>query len=666
MIFFAHPTHLSSPTLISFQCDGAPIREAIQKLATETGNKLVASPAMDFGTLVVNVHNVSLETLQQKIGNMLAAKWVDEDGVETLTPDSRLTRRQDGDGITTLGSRVANDLQRQASQIPVGQNKASGDANGLRRAFLRVLASIDSHTWGSLEDGQLVVLSNRPTPMQRPIPSSPDADQLCTAPRAANVAFNGASNVLLQPKTTLIFISRESPFDVNPDQYTASISSFDVSGALIWTDEVTFSGSFPAYDGITTAQDDLTRSNKQVQLSPFGKEIAQVSPNGIQFAPGLIPYFTGLKSVEPLSVVGDGLVEESSDSGRQLLAWLPDTVFGEAVQKVIAPPSLDPKAAPGNAVTSSYSLSLLQQFIQNSYQLKSDREGDWDLISPTNSFDAKETYTNRQTLHSEAKFFAEGHQFGLSELMRFCRMNPKDTLTPMVAAAKDYCSRAAMIFATQRQLTFGHFLNSLNQEQLATALGGGLISTSDLGTDAKRWASRMLFEPGAIPFKFSRLKSPPTDEGDNPKYELKRVDSLESIPSVACPNGLPESGFVDFQTSTFQGYQLANIGTQNSLELINGNTGYSLSAMAFEIFRQKEDPNDTGLFKTSVDSLKSIYLGEVTKMYAEFSLNDTEAVQISATDGKFDRTQHYSLETLPPAIADRVNKQVLDLQKQNQ
>lgn len=187
---------------IDFEARAMPLRSVIDKLAAQTGEKLIVDPAFSRDTAVIKVHKIALEDLLAKIAAVHGGRWIKmADGVQRLIVDQDLLNRERAAKV----ARIRESLAKQIKEKKPGQNAfgipmpadaeepetvtdpsaANGQAspavpepdgdreenipNPEQTLLVRALGVLPLGEIAAMQPGGRVVYSTSPTPMQRPI-----------------------------------------------------------------------------------------------------------------------------------------------------------------------------------------------------------------------------------------------------------------------------------------------------------------------------------------------------------------------------------------------------------------------------------------------------------------------------------------------------------------
>ena len=79
---------------VSYESVAKPVSKIVSELASQSGISLTVDPNSANHVLILSVSEVRLDDVLDRIANACSSKWVEKDGLRTLTPDNQLRNQE--------------------------------------------------------------------------------------------------------------------------------------------------------------------------------------------------------------------------------------------------------------------------------------------------------------------------------------------------------------------------------------------------------------------------------------------------------------------------------------------------------------------------------------------------------------------------------------------
>lgn len=370
------PAQAALTKKISYTSVAAPAKKVIEELADRTGVKLIVSPKTSGDVLAIQVHDVTVRDLMDKIAATIHGEWSPENGGFRLirTPASEDQELKDEIAVTTVAFKRAIDKRLATAGVlkPFDANAAKSlvtklddlrsrtDSNGSNwrimrslsddgpagRAMTRLLAVLDPNLLAKVPADYRTVFSNRPTRMQSPLPAAISGiakdfmrDQNLWAEAVKPISreqsgmyvdlFNYRASLTAEPRA-LLAVTKE-PFGTGA---SLELMFADESGRIIGRATASLSPDFEEFqkeamgtsgdNGIKIELSPLTA--RYMKLFSFFGANAPAEPAPLD--PDLLQVILNPEKSDPLSMTStEALFGVASARKANLVANLPDVLF---------------------------------------------------------------------------------------------------------------------------------------------------------------------------------------------------------------------------------------------------------------------------------------------------------------------------------------------------
>jgi hypothetical protein len=184
----------ASSITISFKADGVPVSALVEAMREQSREQIVCDPVVAFEPIVVDIEDVPLREVQDRLAEVIGAEWIRTADEQRLTRSSTLKfqqEREDQRRISEHWSKIVDAWQKRLSSedalsvsaaqqffdserlgnLPESARSAEmqrlNDASPVARAACAMAKQIGPEAMAKIEIGERVVYSNFPTPMQR-------------------------------------------------------------------------------------------------------------------------------------------------------------------------------------------------------------------------------------------------------------------------------------------------------------------------------------------------------------------------------------------------------------------------------------------------------------------------------------------------------------------
>lgn len=167
--------HPSQDAQLDLAIPGATLASVSQQIGTQLGARVILDPSVANDLVVIWVKSKPASQVMQKIGEATATKWTLTDGVLTVSSDSAVrsqefakVRAQNAKDILESKRTFLENLKPQKYKDDDGEEYEYEPATE-QYLIGDLLRNVPDQTLTSIQPGQRLVLSSRPTPMQRPL-----------------------------------------------------------------------------------------------------------------------------------------------------------------------------------------------------------------------------------------------------------------------------------------------------------------------------------------------------------------------------------------------------------------------------------------------------------------------------------------------------------------
>jgi len=469
---------------ITYRSTALPVKRLLQDLSSKAGVVLRSSSQTEDEVLLLDVRDVTLLDLMNRIADVAGSEWSQDADGYRLVRSAALAQKQldivnaerakrlekaiaqlvaEADKVPVYDQNAARAYLQQArtamqsamSQASGGQfnvsrtarqftNLSAGTPGG--RAIARLLTLFSPQALAALPPGSRTVYSTKPTPMQRPLPtgSTPILSKFIEEQRTANQVVQEAGNqepfsmlVLGQgsgkgdPVKTLLIVTRFG----NTDGLMLQLTSGDANGDSIATG---FTSLMPQLEQVEATY--TLNSTETGALSELSKQFGQLCKNG-----------SGATVVLGTAIVGGGDNSFTIEMSPQ--PKLPE-VTATWRDRILNPEKYEPletvpqdvlralQSASGKNLVASIPddclIPIAQAFSEGSFQVKEAvrklqvdwemsirEEGAWLLIKPRNPIAARDERIERSGLGSMLRTLASTHRLTLDQLAGYVLSQPR-------------------------------------------------------------------------------------------------------------------------------------------------------------------------------------------------------------------------------------------------
>ncbi len=247
---------------IDYTTKSVTFAQAFSEISKQSGVGLFAENDLANEMIVLRLKNVTLQDAMNKIAETVGATWVKKSDGYELDRTPEMIDKLRADGLNSRAQEYEKDLTAKCKQLNIDQplsdeqierlatsaTKDRSNNQGVQdwqqmlefrnslpdqRAVLKVLRLIDPKEIVSMEDGQKLVFSNKPTQMQRQVDG--DFTPIAEALQKEHNAFFDACSKLKKPDTQeqdgMPFGMPEGRIQVVPDRFVLSVTRlwFDTS-----------------------------------------------------------------------------------------------------------------------------------------------------------------------------------------------------------------------------------------------------------------------------------------------------------------------------------------------------------------------------------------------------------------------------------------------------
>lgn len=574
---------LQTPVTVSARAE--PLARVLDRVSNQIGVRIRTDPSVGERIVVVQAANVSAGELLTKLGSVTFTRIEKRGSEYRLASDSVALRSQSAkfearrlEAIRNAQADAA--LQLQKSPKPGSDEEKAADANLARMIsshhtiisaasmrtyqqingggpmLVHLLSAIPTKELAAIEENQRVVYSNRPTAMQRQLPTS--ADGLTDAFVARfNERYHSLHNLAASTRINLgnfawagldvygrdaplggndlklIFaITRRYSLEPFKNMFTCQLIVTDDGGQKVGeATEVIGEPSRP--------KSSVESGEERIQLSPlaaeFGRAVEKFEDHESKFdaGPTLSAYVSQPDRRDPLSLTSAELVIGLAETrNKDLVAWLPDGCLGQLS-------SGQPQVAP----------SAVEEMIRNGNVIESSASRGWLEIRPQDPFQSERHFTHRLSLRNLADASQNRRPLPLRDVCDFLNENPSYEWADQIGSIL-----TELTGGPDALLRFSIDPDWLRLIAHVSQREPNLLSTSDalpfssLTPDEISKLSTLLYRAGggATGLSFAA-------QSDNPEtMQNMRRNRLALEPTEAFPDGLPMQGTITDHVATYQ------------------------------------------------------------------------------------------------------------------
>ncbi|MCX7798764.1 MAG: hypothetical protein N2109_00290 [Fimbriimonadales bacterium] len=663
-----------------------PLSRAIPELSRALGRSLAVSSELAGEVVVLRVQGAEPAEVLRRLAEATEATWVEQNGLLRLAlTDAQRKQQRDaelayreravGEAIRKMAEPLARhpnfdqQAMEEASQrsqgaavrqggfsplamVQAGRNVIAGNpATPTGRAVARLARLIGARALAQLGDGERIVFSTQPNPMQRRFPNGGfDAIRLLVAEQSRYADAEGArqdggieqllgavfgggtrSAVSGTPAKALLSVQRQKLLD----GYEFRIALFDGDGRQVFTDGMTMlleTSGLNLLDALGQPPSD----GEEIELSPVSRELLQSlrGLTGLAFgqAPslGMSPEVAGRLRrpdlYEPLEYFhGEVFRGIGKAYGKNVVAAIPDGALASSSFLL-----------PGQKLTVSAFLKGLQDLKTMTVQT----EGDWIVGKPTRPWYQRQQRQDRAAL---ARLIASAGARGtlrLDDLASYALTNPPLLESPVASLLALLTIPGAASNPNSMQWELLRFYGSLTAGQRQRLAAGDAIPLRELTPSQRGNVWRMVYLPGFLGLGGLSVA------GGLPA-PLARTEPTEIL-----PNGLPPGS--SLQVGIQRSEVVVDAGeSRPGLRLFSALGAEELGAM----MQLREDPTMGAMVGPLLPDWKQFRLGEKVRYSFLFRFTPEVVLGGSLEDVVLDeRAPAASFEQLPQAFRDRVQR----------
>lgn len=646
-----------STETVSITVKAAPVAQVVAKIAEVTKTKLEVSQVMLPEVILVDVKDVSLETLLNKIATVTTGEWTQDGDVRRLVPATGIRNREASDEAnqkliklrTTLAERIKQEADmRKEMEMP---NYVSDDS-----VVTQLLQKVDLSVIANLEENGRVVFSTQPTSMQLPLGANSSA--VINAFIAQHNTMRDAADVVDEPTTpdpdipdflkdmvpsndkkigavqkALLIISKQETFMMESVQ--AELRLYDAKGAVQYR-----GNSYLSMGGAISSMSKLAGNDenkpeqpspdaqKEIELSPESKELASFG-GGImggmgsgagQISKNLLATLAHPEKFDPLSFTVTDMVRAlAKESKRPLVACIPDSAGGQS----------------GFQFSATVTLKDAKDQVGEDGTMRVVADNDFLLIKPRFPSETRKDRLDRNALRTLIAAAEDHRVVTLDDMANYAMRAPNpmsggiaQSYIMLVPGAFDLMAAGSDNWDALR------FFGKLGPQHRQTLANGGRIAFSMLPINSGNDVSKMIF--GAK----SKLR---LEDGKTEEFEMPGMFDMmgafggsggkdyRTEPTEALPSGLRGQGFVSASVSSepFLMTDISSISNQapSGIDFVLGMNELAM----LEMFRQ--DPKMSAA-SGELPQIKEAMVGQRTVWNFKFQVSSDVSVRATLNDNR--------------------------------
>lgn len=572
------PTSAPFSQKVAFRHAAAPVARLVATLAERFDAPLATSPSMSTEYVLVDVEDVPLGELLERIATVSSGRWSLAEGRYTLTRDARATAAdekadrayrkkvvetaiaealegasafKETDYLVQRASEIARDLAKDSPSDDAFQKmRTLENARPGQRLAYRLLSGIDSAELASIRPGQRVVFSDSPNRMQKPLKNAASALREWAQDRTLWEAARTKLEENPDTKEWASILEAVPAPAQPPSRILVAVSrgyewfglNYGVNVMLVAPDG-TFTRLYAAFGksasgpargdhaGVGKNETTIEYSPTSIRLMAEGR-VRWLNEDGVVREPSreFMAIVSNPEEHEPLGFAPSDMVfAVRKKMGGQLVACLPDemlTALGLAEQDQVP--------------TVEHFLRLSEQWDLMTF----DKEGEWLLGRPRLITESRAARGDRAAL---GEIIRLSQKTDLMELTTLAAFAAKQSVPPMIGAS-GYLLAMAM-GPGMNDITFGDWQilslwGRLSSDQRNTLLAHGRLPLSSLTKDQLAIVNDMVY---GADHRLDVETAPP--EGSTSDEETDGQDSIDREPTEALVAGLPPAGYVALTSS---------------------------------------------------------------------------------------------------------------------
>lgn len=640
---------------VTVSMKAAPVAQVVAKIAEVAQTKLEVAPVMLPEIILVDVKDVPLESLLNKIATVTSGEWTQDGDVRRLIPATGIRNREVSDEAnqrlidfrTAMAERIKQEAEmRKEMEMP---NYVSDDS-----VITQLLQKADVSAITNLEPEGRVVFSSQPTSMQLPLPANAstiinsfvathnkmlenmpdDVDDAAPDPDIPDFMKDmmpDTNKKIGAIQKALLVVSKQNTYLM--DSLQAELRFYDAKGVVMYrgTSYLSMSGPMSSYmsssDGEEAEKKPDPDAKKEIELSPESKELAKADnlftgeADGSQMTPAVRNMMAHPEKFDPLSFAVTDMVRAiGKDAKRPVVASIPD--------------------AAANALTfvsaSAITLKDAKALVGEDGTMRVVADNEFLLIRPKSPAQARKERLDRGALRALIAASEDHRVVNLDDMANYAMRAPN----PMTAGfAQSYVSRIPGAFGLMAGGADSwdalRLFGKLSPQQRQTLANGGQIPFAMLPVGAGQDLSRMIF--GAQ----SRLQVEDAKSKAD-EYQLPGLFRMMGMlggsgkdyrtePTEILPNGTRGQGFLTAKVTT-EPMILTDLGALSN----RGTTGMDfvlgLDELAMlEMVRQ--DPKLTAATE-EIPQIKDAILGQRTIWNLKIQVASDVSLQAALNDNR--------------------------------
>jgi len=520
---------------IDYTTKAVSFSRAFAEIGKQAHIGLFAEPDLANEIIVLRLKDVSLQEAMDRIANTVGAKWVQKsDGYELDRPPE-VTDKLRADALKSKGKAIQDAIAHQwkalnvdkpmdqayidklVSQITTMNRPSGGDdwravailRNSLpdQRNILRLFARLDPTELATLQDGDRMVFSNKPTRMQHQIDG--DLDDIAEALKTEHNAFLDTYEKKKKPADTMqvqyVEVS-EDPITAAPTRFLLSVSkqmfsssyqvsmiAFDGSNHALCTGDLSLDIDLNM-DRMLADRARIARQNAnepEIQVSPVTKQFLSFVKNsmggggmGTQPVTGeLRQALINPEENDPLSyAASEAFLGTAEQRNENLVLYPDDTMFLVSMMA---------------GMEGSLKPSLVLQAVQSTGQIlpmSVDEKDGWLTIAPVDRMATLDSRVSRAAL---GKYLRQAEDDGFVSLRNRSTLaaSINGSQMPVLALFVPMMIHPEAIGDSDPDITMLKFYSTLNDWQLQRLEDQQQLRLGELTSDQLGFINRFVYGP---------------------------------------------------------------------------------------------------------------------------------------------------------------------------
>lgn len=559
---------------VTFHMAAAPMARVLEALSQTTKVPMAASKKTAPDVMVIDVKDVSLKDLMDRIALADTAEWIFENGTYRLNPATgkrNIEARDELQKKVSALKKSIEDRMKPPTPHPGGRRPNEdeiGPADPEQFDLLRVLASLNLTEMVTMRPDDRIVYATSPNAMQRPLGSAangPIANMVRrhnkqvamqkdsgSAPmeRAGEAEVEEPENNFLSPELMarfnemaetqskpirgpiakgILIVSGNDSVPGVPSMIAMKL--FDGKGKVVKHAQ-TYLSEYTVDDSETPNPDETKPGTKFI-WSDGTKQIADAflttrSGAGISFPKDLQAKLDRPDLYDPLSFFASDIAFTFAQQKRQpLVAVLPDEMTSVGLQGV------------------GDTLESFQDSLKKQIYLKEIPNVGWTLLAPSKPESSRQERLDRVPYAQLLQSVNAKGGLRLDALAAYAVAHPNPTWAPAAAFTSKVSLNATSMLGSEPEWPSLRFYGLLSPSDRSLLRQGGTLSFASLNGPQRNAASQLVFGSNAR-LETLRAGQPPSDP-DDPLASLNFLSMYASVdyqdePTELFPRGLPTSG----------------------------------------------------------------------------------------------------------------------------